>query len=198
MRVLAIITTRWKSTRFPGKALADLCGKPITQHIVDRLRQVKSIDEVVVIPSVDSQPIVDYCKEHSIDCLEHHKDHDYLGQIMLGALVYQPEYIVRVWGDCPVIDPVLVEETLQVCIKHNTYSYCDHPRYAGFCVSAFPVSVLRKLLAGMTSVSKYEFNEINEHTQFLKITRINLSVDTPEDLERVKQYLCQKLEKLHK
>jgi len=48
MKVLAVIPARYASTRLPGKPLADICGKPMVQHVYERVRQAQSVDEVLV------------------------------------------------------------------------------------------------------------------------------------------------------
>jgi 3-deoxy-manno-octulosonate cytidylyltransferase (CMP-KDO synthetase) len=48
MRVVGLIPARYASKRFPGKALADLWGKPLIQHVVERASQAKGLSEVVV------------------------------------------------------------------------------------------------------------------------------------------------------
>jgi len=187
---VAFITTRMKSTRLHGKAMAGICGKPLTRHIVDRLRAVKGLDEVVVIPSVDSQEIVDYCEHENIRCLEHHKDYDYLGQLYLGYIVYQPKWIVRIWGDCPFIDPNLIEETL--CKTKE--------RHLDYVVPSFPCDgtdfrIMRdriiRVFALKNAKEKEYFNEVSEDI-FPSIIKspylypFKLSVDTQEDLDRVR------------
>src|SRR3990167_6679147 len=64
MRTVAIIQARMGSTRLPGKIMADLCGKPMLQHIIERVKRAKLVDEVVVAtPFSEDQyrPIRDLC-----------------------------------------------------------------------------------------------------------------------------------------
>ncbi|MCI0371784.1 MAG: NTP transferase domain-containing protein, partial [candidate division NC10 bacterium] len=48
MKVVAVIPARYASSRFPGKALADLAGKPMVQHVAERAAQAKTVDRVLV------------------------------------------------------------------------------------------------------------------------------------------------------
>ena len=56
-RIVALIPARYDSSRFPGKALADLCGKPMIVHVYERARQARGVDEVIV--ATDDQRIAD-------------------------------------------------------------------------------------------------------------------------------------------
>ena len=48
MRVIGVIPSRWGSTRFPGKSLYPLCGKPLVQWVVEAVKKAKTLDEVLV------------------------------------------------------------------------------------------------------------------------------------------------------
>ena len=60
MKVLGVIPARYASTRFEGKALADIFGKPMIQHVYERASKAETIDELVV--ATDDQRIVDAVK----------------------------------------------------------------------------------------------------------------------------------------
>src|ERR1035437_7217105 len=53
MRVAGVIPSRWGSTRFPGKSLALICGKPLIQWVVERCRQAHRLDDLVVATDDD-------------------------------------------------------------------------------------------------------------------------------------------------
>ena len=61
MKVLGIIPARYASTRFPGKPLAPIAGKPLIQHVVERCQQAKSLSEVIV--ATDDARIADAAKK---------------------------------------------------------------------------------------------------------------------------------------
>src|SRR5688572_21710924 len=61
MKILGIIPARYASTRFPGKPLHPIVGKPLLQHVVERCQQAKALDEVVV--ATDDQRIADAAKK---------------------------------------------------------------------------------------------------------------------------------------
>ena len=66
--IYAIIQARMGSSRLPGKVMMDLCGHPVIEHVVNRLKKSNCIDEIIIATSVNSnnQPIIDFCKENNI------------------------------------------------------------------------------------------------------------------------------------
>ena len=61
MKIVGIVPARYASTRFPGKALALIAGKPLIQHVVERCQQAKSLDEVIV--ATDDSRIAEVAKK---------------------------------------------------------------------------------------------------------------------------------------
>src|SRR6266540_4886843 len=69
-RIVAIVQARMESTRFPGKVMAEIQGRPMIRHVVDRLGQAASVDLVVVATSdrLADDMLADYCAEHGVEC----------------------------------------------------------------------------------------------------------------------------------
>lgn len=63
--IYAIIQARMGSTRLPGKVMMDLCGSPVIEHVVNRLKKSNLIDKIIIATSFDSnnQPIIDFCQK---------------------------------------------------------------------------------------------------------------------------------------
>ena len=68
--VVCIIQARMGSSRLPGKVLKDICGKPMLAWVVDRVRQARTVDQVVVATTADvtDDLIAAYCQANHIDC----------------------------------------------------------------------------------------------------------------------------------
>lgn len=126
MKTVAIIQTRYNSKRLPGKALADINGKPMLQHIIDRVRQSK-VDDVVVATTENSPQIVSYCLDNRINFFAGSED-DILGRVYQVALSYRADIVVLIWGDCPLIDPEIIDKTIE--LYHNRYSKLTKYVYA--------------------------------------------------------------------
>jgi len=84
-RVVAIIEAIMTSSRLPGKVLMDICGKPALEHLVDRLKQVEALDEIVIATTnnVDDDPV--HALAGQLDVLYYRgSESDVLGRV-LGA-----------------------------------------------------------------------------------------------------------------
>jgi len=113
MSTLAIIQARMGSTRFPGKVLQPIRGKAVLLHIVERLRAVPSIGEIVVaIPdSVVDQPLRSFCREQRISFWGG-SETDVLDRYYGTARRYGGDPVLRITADCPLVDPGTVEELI--------------------------------------------------------------------------------------
>lgn len=112
-RTVAIIQARMASSRLPGKVLMDLAGTPMLGRVVERTRQARSTDAVVVAttdePSDD--PIVEYCEASHIDVIRG-SHFDVLDRYYAAAQARQAGIIIRITADCPLIDPGLIDNTV--------------------------------------------------------------------------------------
>jgi 3-deoxy-manno-octulosonate cytidylyltransferase (CMP-KDO synthetase) len=107
MRIAGIIPARYASTRFPGKPLALIAGKPLIQHVVERCRQAESLSEVVV--ATDDQRIADvaarFCRVE-MTAAEHPSGSDRVAEAA-GRL--ECDAVVNIQGDEPLINPAVVD-----------------------------------------------------------------------------------------
>ena len=113
MKVVAIIQARMSSSRLPGKVLMPLANKPVLAHIVERLSYCKMIDKIVVATTneVSDDLVADYCDNNNIDCYRGSLE-DVLDRYYQTAKIHHANPIVRITGDCPVIDPVVVDAVI--------------------------------------------------------------------------------------
>ena len=113
MKVVAIIQARMSSSRLPGKVLMPLANKPVLAHIVERLSYCKMIDKIVVATTneVSDDLVADYCEYNNIDCYRGSLE-DVLDRYYQTAKIHHADPIVRITGDCPVIDPVVVDAVI--------------------------------------------------------------------------------------
>lgn len=115
MKTLAIIQARMGNTRLPGKALLDLAGKSVMQRVYERTKQARGIDKVIVAITVEQQDniLAEFC--HSINIPVYRgSEEDVLDRYYQAAKFYNAENIVRITGDCPLIDPCEIEKV--VCV----------------------------------------------------------------------------------
>ena len=110
MRIVAIVAARMSSSRLPGKVLDILAGKPALQHIHERLLECRLIDEIVIATSQEpsDDAISEFCQNRHLPCYRGSLD-DVLERYYQAAGKYKADVIVRITGDCPLIDPVIVD-----------------------------------------------------------------------------------------
>jgi spore coat polysaccharide biosynthesis protein SpsF len=106
------------STRFPGKVLADIHGKPMLAWVVERARRAVSLDEVIVATSIEEgdQPIVDLCQERVYPCCRGNMS-DVLDRYHHCADEFGVEVVIRLTADCPLIDPGLIDQTVSAFLE---------------------------------------------------------------------------------
>tara|TARA_X000000368_G_C23022156_1_gene708467 strand:- start:948 stop:1697 length:750 start_codon:yes stop_codon:yes gene_type:complete len=110
MKIVASIQVRMGSTRFPGKAMYEISSKPLLGYLISRLKKSKLLDDIVVATSTNKENdvIENYCKKNNISCYRGDEE-DVLSRI-LESLEYMNATIgVEVFGDCPLIDPIVVD-----------------------------------------------------------------------------------------
>jgi spore coat polysaccharide biosynthesis protein SpsF len=110
---LAILQARMSSTRLPGKVLLRVCGKPLLQHQVERVRRAARIDELVVATSTDASDdaLHALCESIGVRCHRGSLD-DVLDRFIGAAKHSSPEYVVRLTGDCPLADPQVIDKVI--------------------------------------------------------------------------------------
>jgi len=125
MKVVAIIQARMGSTRLPGKVMKKILGKPVILWDLDRVSLSKLIDEIVVaIPYVEENDvIVDTIKEYNDKIIiARGSEDDVLDRYYQAALQTNADVIVRITSDCPLIDPVVIDNV----IEHFSDNDCDY------------------------------------------------------------------------
>lgn len=136
------------STRLPGKILATVCGRTLLDYHVSRLLQSRAIDKLVIATTVNKtdDPVEEYCQTKGIACVRG-SENDVLARYYQAAQKYPTDIIVRVTSDCPLIDPILVDQVIKYFItQKNDYDYIslgseNFPR--GLDVEVFYASALK-------------------------------------------------------
>jgi len=114
MTTVAVIQARHTSTRLPGKMLLPLAGVPVIAHIIERARSVSEIDRIcVTIPDGPAQaPLGDYVKSLDGVHLSVGPEENLLRRFANAARESDADQIVRLWGDCPAVDPAAIRHLL--------------------------------------------------------------------------------------
>lgn len=116
MNPVIIIPARYQSSRFPGKPLIDLCGKPMIVHVWERCIKVLSEDKVYV--ATDDQRIIDCCNEYGIKTLLTSSEcMTGTDRVHEAAQQLETDIIINVQGDEPLLDPQDVLDVLTAAEK---------------------------------------------------------------------------------
>lgn len=119
-RVVASIEARMGSSRLPGKVLKEICGKPALQRLVDRLRDCRSLDEVVVATSTNASddPLSAWCASYGVSCYRGSED-DVLDRVVGAHRAAGTDIVVEITGDCPLTDPAVVDLGVETFLAHD-------------------------------------------------------------------------------
>lgn len=117
MDIVAIIPARYASTRFPGKPLVEIAGKPMIQHVVERTQACPLIEHVIV--ATDDTRIESAVRQFGGEVIRTRADHpsgtDRVAEVAENC---EADIIVNVQGDEPLIDPQALEAAIQPLIDH--------------------------------------------------------------------------------
>ena len=118
MKIIAVIPARYSSSRFPGKPLADIAGKPMIWHVCNEARKVKRIDKVIV--ATDSEIILHECEKLQMDVVmtsdKHPTGTDRVAEV---ALNEKADLYVIVMGDEPLITPKDIDKLIDTAEKDS-------------------------------------------------------------------------------
>ncbi|QBG47192.1 3-deoxy-manno-octulosonate cytidylyltransferase [Verrucomicrobia bacterium S94] len=120
-KIVGVIPSRWGSTRFPGKSLALISGKPMIQWVVERVKQAEKLDAIIV--ATDDQRIADCVRSLHIPEVtvamtrpDHPSGTDRIAEAVESLEI---DAVINVQGDEPLIDPKLIDELAEVIISNQ-------------------------------------------------------------------------------
>ena len=111
------------SSRLPGKVLAECVGKPMLELMVERLRRVPSLDDIVIATTANAtdDPVAALAERLGVCCFRG-SEFDVLDRVLRAARAFDVDVIVETTGDCPCIDPEIVE----ACIANYQRGGADY------------------------------------------------------------------------
>lgn len=241
MDVIGVIPARYSSVRFEGKVLADIMGKPMVQHVWERAKQVRLLDEVII--ACDHEAIADVARGFGAKVVMTSKSHA-CGTDRIAEVVnpLEVKVIVNIQADEPLVHPTMIDSVARALLDNPAVSMAtimkkiedqslindpnvvkvvtDKNNFAlYFSRSAIPYladnsSVKAPVyfkhigLYGYTKDFLFTYKNLPESnlelTEKLEQLRVleagfkikvvetkfeTIGVDTPEDLERVKEYI---------
>jgi spore coat polysaccharide biosynthesis protein SpsF len=205
-QVVALIQARMGSTRLPGKSLKEVMGKPLLGYLVERVRRCKKLNDIV-IATTDS-PVDDclarFARNENLSFFRG-SEIDVLDRFYQAATLFKADVVVRITGDCPLIDPVVVDEAISYFLdQYPLYDYVNniaprrYPR--GMDTEVFTYQALLETWkrAGSNSEREHVTPFIYLHPELFRLGHVSCkedlsshrwTVDTPEDFALVKKIL---------
>ncbi|MBL4759713.1 MAG: aminotransferase class III-fold pyridoxal phosphate-dependent enzyme [Mariprofundaceae bacterium] len=200
MKVVALVQARMGSTRLPNKIMKDVVGKPMIELLLQRLSQAKSIDEIVVASSEDAKDdaLQELVSKLGYVCVRGSEE-DVLSRYYYAAKLSHADVVVRITGDCPLVDPSLVDQVIQM-YKESTVDYFSNtapPTYPdGLDIEVFSFEALKK--AHNEAVSSFDREHVTPYLRNTDIftqggvsheedlSKLRWTVDEAEDLEVIR------------
>lgn len=197
-KIVAIIQARMGSTRMPGKSLRPILGKPMLWHLVNRLKNSKTIDQIVVATTAEKidSPILDLAEKMNVGSYAG-SESDVLDRYYQSAKKYNADIVLRITADCPLIDPEIVDKLTDLFLR-GAYDYAgvDNDSYPhGFDTEIFTFQALDKAWheAKLASEREHVTPYIKKHLSFKKaalkspepLPKIRITVDYQDDFDLV-------------
>lgn len=160
MKVIAITQARVGSSRLPGKVLKKINAKSLLEIHIQRVLKSKHLDKIIVATTVepDAIEICSICDQIGVSYFRGSLE-NVLDRFYQTAKNEQPDYVVRLTSDCPLIDSSIIDEIIQTCIE-GKYDYVSNtlkPTYPdGMDVEVFKFSALETAWKEATLQSEKE------------------------------------------
>ena len=195
-RVPAIIQARMGSTRLPGKVLLDLSGSPVLGHIVQRAESARLVSEVWVATSdrEEDDVIETWCLTNRVRCFRGSSD-DVLNRFATLAEQIGAPWALRITGDCPVVDPEILDEVIRDTQMGSFDGYGLHGEFPnGLDCTAYSLASLlcanemAQLPSEREHVGPYILNRpdkfrIGQLVKFTGMAHHRWTLDEPQDYD---------------
>ena len=124
MKIIASVQVRMGSSRLPGKVMRSVLSRPLLGYLLDRLRLSKTLDGIVVATStaVENDVIVEFCRKERVACFRG-SETDVLDRTLQSLKSMAATVGVEVFGDGPLIDPVIIDQVVDYYVKNEGYDY---------------------------------------------------------------------------
>ena len=198
--IVGILQARMQSSRLPGKVMLKILGKPMLALQLERIARCRNIDKLVVATSHQQadDPIAILCETLAVACFRGSLN-DVLDRYYRAAEQYAAKHVVRLTGDCPLCEPIVIDNTIDIHLAESRdYTSNFHPTCFpdGLDVEVFRFEVLKtawqraKLPSHREHVTAYIYQNaglfnLGSYTQSPDRSNLRWTVDEAEDFEFV-------------
>jgi spore coat polysaccharide biosynthesis protein SpsF len=149
------------SRRLPGKVLLEAAGKPMLAHLISRLKRCPTLDGIVVATTTNAtdDPLAALAGREGVGCFRG-SESDVMSRVLGAAEAARAEVIVEITGDCPVIDPMIVDQTIRL-YRHNPCDYASNVQ-----VRSYPIGMDTQVFSTATLRRSFETTDdpwVREH-----------------------------------
>lgn len=201
--IVAIIQARMGSSRLPNKVLADVCGRPMLQRLIERVEVASGVDTVIVATTTacSDDVLADWVRANTKYAVYRGSESDVLDRYYQCAKEAGASIVVRVTADDPLKDPALISHALDCLAADPELDYCSNtlrPTYPeGLDIEAFRFGALERAYreAALPSDREHVTPYIWRHPELFRLKNFEFSrdlsgwrwtVDKPEDLEFIR------------
>jgi glutamate-1-semialdehyde 2,1-aminomutase len=204
MKIVAIVQARMGSTRLPNKVMKQIAGVPLIELLLKRLAQAAEVDEIVVATSVDgrNQPLEDCVTALGYRCYRG-SENDVLDRFYQAAKLAAADVVIRITGDCPLVDPALVDTMVRRFKEADVdyYSNTSPPSYPdGLDTEIFTFAALERAMQEAESAFEREHVTpyLREGDRFRQqsmaysenLSGLRWTVDESADFEVISNIFC--------
>lgn len=202
MRFVATIEARMTSSRLPGKVLKETTGRPMLELMVERLRRVPLLDQIVIATTTNAtdDPVETLARRLGIGWFRGSEE-DVLARVLGAAHAHEADVIVELTGDCPLIDPAIVTR----CIEDYRTGGADYVANVlertypiGMDTQVFATKILEDVARRTDDTTDHEHVSlyIYRHPELYRLRNLTasaalhdpelrLTLDTPADFELI-------------
>lgn len=120
MRITVIIQARMGSSRLPEKVMLKICGKTVLEHVINRVKKAKLVDEIII--ATTNEEFDDIIAREAVKCgVKYFKgsEDDVLSRYYYAAKENASDLVVRITSDCPLIDPHIIDEVIDFYLTND-------------------------------------------------------------------------------
>ena len=201
MKTVAIVQARMGSTRLPNKVMKPIGGVPMIELLLARLARTKRLDQIVLATSTDerNQPLVDHVQNIGYVCVRG-SENDVLQRYLDAAIQVDADVLVRITGDCPLVDPVLVDRAIDAFFSQEV-DYLSNSSPAtfpdGLDIEVFTMGALKR--AARESEDPFDHEHVTPYlrkpglfktgvlTNDEDLSSLRWTVDEPADFEVISE-----------
>jgi glutamate-1-semialdehyde 2,1-aminomutase len=198
--IAVILQARTGSSRLPGKVLADLGGRPMLAFLVERLQRCQAVDQIILATTDQPEDDALVALGSSLGLrIVRGSEQDVLARFALAAESTDASILVRITGDCPLLDPVLLGEMIANFQQQDVdyFSNCLPPTYPdGLDIEVFTSAALLRAHRECTDPAQREHVtpwiresghfRLGSKSHHVDLSGLRWTVDEPEDLQVIR------------